>query len=154
MKYFFLILLIAGLSGCEFFRKAQKQEYSAADLKKEIDSLKKVDSTVIKKNSEYEKTTFVFPVNPKDTNVINNYFPDYPAMPRPTVIIQEKGKEQEQTNTFNYEAWFKWKIDSLGASQKKTETTTKASLLGFWEIFAIGSVAIMALIAWFKIGKK
>lgn len=154
MKYFFLILLLAGLCSCEFLRKVQKQEYSAADLKKEIDSLKKVDSTVTKKNSEYEKTTFVFPANQGDTTIINNYFPGYPAMPRPTVIIQEKGKEQEQTKVFNYEAWFKWKIDSMGATKKQSATTTKGSLLGFWEIFAISVAGIAALLIWFKIGKK
>lgn len=153
MKYFFLILIAASFSGCEFFRKAQRQSSSNTAVSKQIDTASKVDSSVTKKQSEYEKTTYVFPVNARDTNITNNYFPDYPAMPRPTVIIQEKGKAEEQTNTFNYEAWFKWKIDSLAATQKQSTVTTKASLLGFWELFAIGAVVILALIVWFKVGK-
>lgn len=145
---------MAILPGCKLTRKAQRSSLNTTEVKKQIDTASKVDSAITKKQSEYEKITYVFSPNPKDTNVINNYFPDFPAMPRPTVIIQEKGKEQEQTNTFNYELYYKWKSDSLAATQKQSGTTTKASVLGFWEMFAIGSVAIVALLVWFKVGKK
>lgn len=144
-------LVFFGIAGCEFFRQAQRSSSDTANVKKENIVATKTDSSTIKKSSEYEKTTYVFP--PSDTTVINNYFPAYPAMPRPTVITVEKGAAQEQTNTFNYETLLKWKIDSLASSQRQSETKTKVEVLGFWHFFAIGAVLLAALLIYLKVGK-
>ena len=145
-------LLLFGISSCEFMRKAQRSYRDTTSVSKTNEAATKVDSSTTNKSSVYEKTTYVFP--PSDTTVINNYFPAYPAMPRPTVITVEKGAAQEQTNTFNYETLLRWKIDSLAASQKNSVVTTKAEVLGFWNFFAIGAVLILALLIWIKIVKK
>lgn len=145
-------LVLFGITGCEFFRKAQRSSSDTLAVSKTNEVATKTDSSTTKKASEYEKITYAFP--PGDTTVINNYFPAYPAMPRPTVITVEKGSAQEQTNTFNYETLLKWKIDSLAASQKQSVVTTKAEVWGFWHFFAIGVVALGALLIWLKVGKR
>ncbi len=149
------ILAIAAcvlLSSCEFFRKAQRSSADSTSVLKTNEVGTKVDSSTTKKASEYEKITYAFP--PGDTTVINNYFPAYPSMPRPTVITVEKGTTQEQTNTFNYETLLKWKIDSLAASQKNSTVTTKAALLNPFHFIAIGGILLLGFILWMKLGRK
>jgi hypothetical protein len=139
MRLCIFIILIGLFSSCKLFREVKKSETSNTTTTKTDEGNTKVDTSKTSKEKEYERITYVYP--PSDTTIINNYYKSG-NMPPPQVIIQERGQEKEQTQNFDYEAWYKHKADSAAAlsitKDVKSETKIGPSLIEWILISGLG----------------
>lgn len=141
-----IVLLFTLLTGCKLLhsRELQKSEVKtdSSSVKKETETLTKVDTSKSKSESTYTKETFYYG---RDTT-INNFIiqPNQPA-----VYIRESGTKKEETQNYNFEDWQRRFTDSMTIANMKTElekkSETKVKVLDFWQILALGMLGLIVL---------
>lgn len=139
-----LIAVVGTFMGCKLTRGLKKTSEDSTAVKKEDTNYSRVDTSKSSKEKDYERTTYVFG---RDTT-INNYYP------QPSIIIQERGKEKEQTQSFDYESFRQEILDSISSKKEVKEVESKTKIgPSFVEWILIGVVAFLLLSKFFTIKK-
>lgn len=125
------------LSSCESMRKITTSKKDTTNVSKTDEGFVKSDSSSSRSDKEYERTTYIFP---RDTTVINNYYPKSPA---PQVIIHEKGRENTEDKNFNQEDFWKSKYDSLNANQETKKVESKTKVINWFQALVIAALVFL-----------
>jgi len=130
---FWLILF----SGCKVFQDLKKEKShigsDSVNVKKESESLSKVDTSKSKSESAHNKETVYYPqpiyIEGKDGETKVVFVPQ---------TVRESGTNKEETQNFNFENYRKDIIDSMRIAQlefqlsKRVETKVDVLGIGFW----------------------
>lgn len=138
-KIFFILtsaMLLSIFLSCTVTKKAHKS--TVQQTKTSI-----ADSGNVSKNtnskiteSDWWKSTFVFPQAAKDCTINNFYNPASP-MPQPSIIYLEGGKNKEQASSTSSDSnWQKLNTAILNLQQTK-DTEKKSTAFSFWQIIAL-----------------
>jgi hypothetical protein len=136
------LLVIGFCSSCKILRKIDKSVNDSTSVSKSKEGAVSVDSSKYKKESDYTRTTFIYP--PRDTNItVNNYYPQ-----QPSVIIQETGKQKEEGEAVKYDNYWRERYDSLSASSQKKSLDSSTVVLptGQLILFAVIIIIISVLL--------
>lgn len=120
-----IIFVVLGLliccSGCRFFKELEQTKNDTTEKAVSDSGSVRKHEVESKKDSEFEKTTFIPVFPPKDTSIINNYFPDQ----KPSyIVIQEKGKSSEESKEVIVDTTWKKDLRELEQRLMTKETTT------------------------------
>jgi hypothetical protein len=154
MRILFIALAIVGLlatlllTSCKLFSEVEKSRTTAATdsaaVKKETETVSKVDTSKSKSESTYTKETIYFG---RDTT-INNYI----TTPGPTVIVRESGTKKEESQNYNFENRERIIVDSMRLAHlesqltKQSETKVDVLGIGFWIGVALAGLVLIGLL--------
>lgn len=143
------LLFFSLISGCEVLKGKKSSRIDTIAVSK-IDTgyLNKINSEN-KTNWDWFRTTYKFnPDNPRDTNIINNYY----QAQKPEVVVVEGGHGASQTIVQQIDSGWRQKYDSLRYSKveeikdKKSGTpTTLLIFIGFGILILFGVLGLVIL---------
>jgi hypothetical protein len=145
------VIILCIFGSCRFQRDLQKSTEKETSTTTVTTGNNKTDTSKRITESQYEKTTYVFP--PGDTTIINNYY-NQGRTPPPSTVIIERGESKQVEQSFNYEQWWQHKQDSLArlsiTKDVKSDTRIGPSLI---EWILIAGIALLFLKDFIKIKK-
>lgn len=130
--YLFVLLFF---SSCKLFREVKKDSSDSTHVLKQIDRVSNTDTSKIKTETTYTRETFFYP---RDTTV-NNFITN------PVAYIRETGSQKTEELTARFENMQRTLLDSLNSIRNSKQAITKVSVFDFWQILAVGLVALIIL---------
>lgn len=147
--YFLIILatsfLMLYLTGCEVFRKAEKNSSSNTSVKKENTGQQSGDTSKSKSNSTYTKETWGFA--PRDTiaPVFNINVPEPKVTSYPVYYQKETGSKQEEITLGMFYNMQKALLDTIAARSSNKKVDEGGSVLSVGQLLMIGVIIFLVL---------
>lgn len=155
-------LLFLLLTSCELFHKMGKSESRNTDLKKDDSVHVKKSESGSELEADWQRKMWLFPnvlnapYTPSQKDTVTNTIRLQPEIynhysTQPVMYVEESGKVKQNIWAFNLDSFKRAIVDSMQASVKAKETTTKGEALSTMQILGLLGIAVVVAVILSKI---